>query len=374
MRDIVLVLLVLLLGASAAPAADAAADVLKLLISVEQQVITAPYPARLTLHLHNSGPAPLWLYRRVRNQTSAGSSLEARLEPIGASGSAGVSTAARGWVFESTGLPRPKLVRLAANDDSTEKTSVKLVPARAGAAGGESPLWGRYRLSVTYRAQYPNAEEIERVLGVVLWQGEVTSNTIEIELQPPAGEGSVAGTVLGTVGHSLVGVLASLTDQEDHLVDQVLTDSEGRFSFTSLPLASYWVTVRRPEFDEDTTVFRHLALTPAAPAGAIEFVLLPREIYEPQYLLHKPVLLRVTDNTGQPLDKASLEVIWSTGTVLDRVKGETWEDGTVALELIPGRCFVTLKRRGCPKEDHRVDVGSGGGIDGFKLTLECTKK
>ena len=374
MRDIVLVLLVLLPGASAAPAADSAADVLKLLISVEQQVITAPYPARLTLHLHNSGPAPLWLYRRVRNQTSAGSSLEARLEPVGAAGSAGVSTSARGWVFESVGLPRPKLVRLAPGDDSTEKTSLKLVPARAGATGGESPLWGRYRLSVTYRAKYPNAEEIERVLGAVLWQGEVTSNTIEIELQPPAGEGSVAGTVLGTEGRSLVGVLVSLADQEDHLVDQTLTDSEGRFSFTSLPLASYWVTVRRPEFSEDTTVFRHLALTPAAPAGAIELVLLLREIYEPQYLLHKPVLFRVTDNTGQPLDKASLEVIWSSGTVLDRVKGETWEDGTVALELLPGRNFATLKRRGCPKEDHRVDVGPGGGIDGFKLTLECAKK
>jgi len=184
----------------------------------------------------------------------------------------------------------------------------------------------------------------------------------------------VAGTVLGTEGRSLVGVLVSLADQEDHLVDQVPTDSEGRFSFTQLPLSQYWVTARRPEFDEDTTVFRHLALTPAAPACAIEFVLLLREIYEPQYLLHKPVLLRVTDNTGQPLDKASLEVIWSSGTVLDRVKGETWEDGTVALELIPGRNFATLKRRGCPKEDHRVDVGPGRGIDGFKLTLECTKK
>jgi hypothetical protein len=208
----------------------------------------------------------------------------------------------------------------------------------------------------------------------VLWQGGITSNTIEIELQPPAGEGSVAGTVLGTEGRSLVGVLVSLADQEDHLVDQVLTDSEGRFSFASLPVASYWVTVRRPEFTEDTTVFRHLALTPAAPAGEIEFILLPREIYEPQYLLHKPVLFRVMDNTGQPLDKASLEAMWSSGTVLDKVKDETGEDGTAVLELIPGRSFVTLKRRGCPQEDHRVDVGSGAGIDGFKLTLGCTKK
>jgi hypothetical protein len=347
---------------------------LQLLISVEQTTITAPYPARLTLHLHNSGPVPLWLYRRVRNQTSEGSSLEARLEPMRAAGSAGVSTSARGWVFESVGLPRPKLVRLAPGDDYTEKTSLKLVPARAGATGGESPMGGRYRLSVAYRAKYPNADEMERVLGVVLWQGEVTSNKIEIELQPPAGKGSLAGTVLDREGRSLAGALVSLSDQEDRLVDQVLTDSEGRFSFSSLPLASYWVTVRRPEFSEDTTVFRHLALTPAAAAGTIEFVLLLREIYEPQFLLHKPVLFRVTDDTGRPLDKVSLEVIWSSGTVMDKVKGETLEDGTVALELISGRNFATLKRRACPKEDHRVDVGPSGGIDGFKLTLECAKR
>jgi hypothetical protein len=86
------------------------------------------------------------------------------------------------------------------------------------------------------------------------------------------------------------------------------------------------------------------------------------------------VLFRVTDPAGRPLGKVSLEVIWSSGTVLDNVKGETLEDGTVALELIPGRNFATLRRRGCPKQDQRVDVTPGGGIDGFKLILECAKK
>jgi len=43
------------------------ADTLKLLISVEQQSITAPIPARVTLHLHNAGEKTLWLYRRARN-------------------------------------------------------------------------------------------------------------------------------------------------------------------------------------------------------------------------------------------------------------------------------------------------------------------
>jgi hypothetical protein len=82
----------------------------------------------------------------------------------------------------------------------------------------------------------------------------------------------------------------------------------------------------------------------------------------------------VMDSSGRPLSRVSLEVIWSSGAVLDKVRGETAEDGTVALELIPGRNFATLKRRGCPKEDQRVDVASGGGIDAFKLTSECAKE
>ncbi len=375
MRYFAFLPLVLLTETSIGHPADAAADILKLLISVGQTTITAPYPARLTLHLHNSGQAPLWLYRRVRNQTSEGSSLEARLEPVGAAGSAAISSPAQARVFESVGLPRPKLVRLAPGDDYTEKATLQIVPARTGTNGEGTPLWGRYRLAVTYQATYPNAAEIAGVLGVELWQGEATSNTIEIELQPPVGEGSVAGTVLSAEGRGVSGALVSLVDQEDRLVGQLLTDFEGRFSFAHLPLGvDYWVTVRRPEFSEDTTVFRHLSLTPAAPAGTIEFVLLPKEIYEPQYLLHKPVLFRVTDSAGRPLDKVSLQVVWSSGTVLDNVKGETLEDGIVALELIPGRNFATLKQRGCPKEDQRVDVASGGGIDAFKLTSECAKE
>jgi hypothetical protein len=351
------------------------ADALKLLISAEQTTITAPYPARLTLHLHNSGQAPVCLYRRARGETREGSSLEARLEPIRPTGSPEVSAPAPGRVLESVGLPRPKLVRLAPSDDYTEKTTLKIAPARTGKNGEGSPLWGRYRLAVSYRATYPNAPEITRVLGVELWQGEVTSNSIELKLQPPLAEGSLAGSVRSAEGPGVSGALVSLVDQEDRLVDQLLTDFEGRFSFIHLPLGvDYWVTVRRPEFSEDTTVFRHLSLTPAVPAGTIEFVLLPKEIYQPQYLLHKPVLFRVTDPAGRPLGKVSLEVIWSSGTVLDNVKGETLEDGTVALELIPGRNFATLRRRGCPKQDQRVDVTPGGGIDGFKLILECAKK
>jgi len=362
------------LVASAIAGAASETEPLKLLISVEQQAITAPYPARLTLHLHNAGSQPLWLYRRVRSQAAEGSSAEARLEPMGAAGSAEVTAPAQSKFFESVGLPRPRLVRVAPGEDYTEKASLEIAPARRGANGEGSPLWGRYRLSVTYRAKYSNAEDIQRLLGVVLWQGEVTSNTIELELQPPAGEGSIAGTVLDVQGRALSGALATLSDQDDRLVNQVLTDLEGRFSFTHLPFGDYWVTARRPEATEDTVVFRHLRLASAEPTSTLELVMLPREIYEPQYLLHKPVLFRVTDSAGHPLDKVSLEAVWSSGTVLDNVKGQVFDDGTVALELIPGRNFVTLKRRGCPKEDHRADVAPGGGIDGFKLTSECAEK
>jgi hypothetical protein len=354
--------------------ASGEAEPLKLLISVEQPAIAAPYPARLTLHFHNAGRETLWLYRRVRTLATEGATLEARLEPIGTTLSPDSSTPAQGRAFESVGFPCPKLIRLAPDDDTTEKAVLEVIPALSGPEGKGSPLWGRYRLSVTYRAKYSNAQEIRRNLGAVLWQGEVTSNTIELDLQPPSGQGSISGTVKRNDGPLLRDVLVSLSDGEERLVGQVTTDSEGGFSFTQLPFGTWWVIVRRPDFDEDSVVFRHLDVTAAEPAATIEFILLPPEIYEPDRLLHKPVLFLVTDSAGGPLEKVSLESTWSNGTVLDNVRAETPGDGTVAVELLPGRNFVTMKRRGCPKEEHRADVAAGGGVDGFKLVFECAKK
>lgn len=347
---------------------------LKLLISAEQPAIVAPYPARITLHFHNAGRETLWLYRRALARAANGATLEARLELVGPAFAPNDSAPAQGRVFENVGPPRPKLIRLAPDDDTTEKTVLDIIPAHSGPEGKGPPIWGRYRLSVTYRAKFSNAEELRRNLGTVLWQGEVTSNTIEIELQPPPGQGSISGTVKSNDGRLLRDVLVSLSDGQELLVGQVTTDSEGGFSFPQLPFGTWWVTVRRPDFDEDTVVFRHLDVTAAAPEATIDFVLLPPEIYEADRLLHKPVLFLVTDSTGRPLEKVSLEATWSNGTVVDNVKAETAAEGIVAVELLPGRNFVTLKRRGCPKQEERADVATGGGVDGFKFIFECTKK
>jgi hypothetical protein len=35
---------------------------------------------------------------------------------------------------------------------------------------------------------------------------------------------------------------------------------------------------------------------------------------------------------------------------------------------------VTLKRRGCPKQEDRADVAPERGVDSFKLIFECAKK
>lgn len=360
---------------------------LKLLISVEQPAITAPFPARLKLHLHNSGQEPVWLYRRAMpwrpaaGKSGDGSMLEVRLASAGdretqPTQPGASATSAQGRILESVGLPRPKLVLLPPGEDYEERAVIGLSPAIVAAASQKEPLWGPHRLSVIYRAQYSNAKEIERIVGVRLWQGEVTSNTVELSLHPSdaAAQGSVAGKVIGREGRPLFQGLVSLSDAQERLLDQVLTDFEGRFSFTRLPLGLYWVTVRLPNFTEDTAVFRHFQLSPAAPAGAIEFVLLPREIHFSKEILHKPVLFRVTDGAGRPLDRVELEITWSSGTVLENVKSRVPGDAALALELIPGRQFVTVKSRGCPKEEHRVDVAPGGGIDGFRLMLECAKK
>ena len=376
-------------GMQARAGTPAENEPLKLLISVEQQSVTAPLPVHLTLHVHNSGREPLWLYRRVRdrarprevrvneetaNMTAGGSTLAVRLEPVESQSPSQTTEPAEGKVLESVGLPHPRLFRLGPDEDAEERAVIQISPATAASGDGKKrPLWGRYRLSVTYGAEYSNAEEIARNLRVKVWRGEVTSNAVEMELRPTPADapGSVAGTVVGSDGRARRDVIVSLSDQQERLVAQVLTDPEGRFSFTGLSFGLYWVTARLESSTTDTTVFRHAELTPDQPAGTIELVMLPKEIYEPKAILHKPVLFRLTDSADRPLDKVNLQVTWSNGSVLDNVAGQTIEDGTVTLDLIPGRNFATLKRRGCPKDEKRVDVTQGDGIDDFKLALDC---
>jgi len=233
-----------------------------------------------------------------------------------------------------------------------------------------------YRLSVTYAAHYSNAEEIERNLKTTVWQGEVASNTIEVQLQPPSPDsrGEVSGAVNTPDDVPIRNALVSLTDKAERLVDQTISDPEGRYSFSNLPPGLYWVTARRAGATQDTAVFRHVDVTSSEPSPTQDLVIIPQEVYEPKKMLHKPVLFRIVNNAGQPLDQAGLEATWSNGPVLDNVKAETGSDGVVALELIPGRNFVTLKHHGCRKQDERADVSAGEGIDGFAFTFECAKK
>jgi hypothetical protein len=378
----------LLLVALTLPSRGAAVDTpLKLLISVEQQTITVPFPARVTLHLHNAGSETVWLYRHAQGklpaprrlleentgpQSTGGSLLTVKFEPA-RPGQAAISNPAQAAVFESVGLPKPKLVGLVPGEDYEEKASIRLAPALSEV---QKPIWGAYRLTLTYKAEYSNAEEIQRNLKATVWQGEVSSNTIEVQLQPPSPEshGQVSGTVNTPDSVPIRDAIVSLTDKAEHLVDQTASDPEGRYSFSTLPPGLYWVTARRDSATEDTAVFRHVELKPSEPSATQELVIIPQEIYEPRKMFHKPVLFRVSDSAGQPLDRVGLEATWSNGSVVDSVKGETGSDGAVALELIPGRNFVTLKRRGCPKQDERADVAAGPGIDGFQYTFECAKK
>jgi hypothetical protein len=367
----------------ALPACGAAAgeDIapLKLLISIEQQSITAPFPARVTLHLHNAGQEPLWLYRKVRTRPEAGevvngSTLAIHLEPVEVSASRPIRIDAVGTVLESVGLPRPKLLKLAPDDDYEEKAVIQLEPARAGAAGEDQPLWGRYRFSVIYGASYANAAEVLRSVGITPWQGEVSSNTIDIELLPPTGRGSLSGRVINAAGEFMTDARVSLGDEQERLIAQVVTGFGGRFSFANLPAGFYWVTSRLDHAAYDTAVFRHVELTPAEPAGNVELVYVPPDVFKGEQMLHKPVLLRVFDEAGRPVREATLEISFMDGTVVEDKKLKPGDDGVVATELIPGSNYVTLKRRGCAPQELRVEVAAGDGIDAFKLVSDCASR
>jgi hypothetical protein len=385
-------LLCCLLLAMPASAIAAAAGDLKLLISVDHPSITPSVAVRITLHLHNASHEPLWIYAPIRDvsvvsgavnpftaedlgegATTGGSSLESKLIPANGSSP---EEAAAGHVLEVPGFPHPKLISIAPGDDYEESAFVQITPASTAQGDSQQPLWGNYRFSVIYKAHFSNGPNLNSILGTHIWEGETESNTVNLELRPAPEDAraSVDGSVVNSQMQPLYGFLVTLSDQQNRPIGQAMSDEDGKFSFAHLPLSFYWLTARRRTTSEDLTVFRHVTPSPSEPAETVQLVLLPSEIHHPEQLLHKPVLFRVLDSQDRPLGGVALDDTWSTGTVSDRVRGLTNADGSAALDLIPGRNFVTLARKGCPRQDERVDVAAGVGIDGFKFVFDCTKK
>jgi len=361
---------------------------LKVLISTGQNFVAEPDAARIRLHIHNPTSGTLWLYRRARGkhppeqiireenqpvETSGGSTVEVSLVPADDKAAATAISAAEAAVLEYVDMPKPRLVKLAGGADYEETSIVRLQPATAE---GQKPIWGTYNLAVIYGASFSNADEFQRNLGATLWQGEAKSNTINIELRPPLPDsvGELSGTTVGADLQPRGGIRVSLQDEQGQLIDQQVTGADGRFSFAHLPLAFYWVTGRQEAATEDTVTFRHQELSSAAPSAKVQLVFYPPEIYDPKKLVHKPVLLRVFDHGGQPAGGIDFDATFSNGPVMDNVKAAIGDDGMAAVELLPGRSSVSLKRRGCADQVERADVAPGGGVDNFKFVFDCVKK
>jgi hypothetical protein len=364
------------------------APTLKLLITMGRQFVAEPEAARILLHIHNSTQQTLWLYRRARGkrppeehvydesrpaETTGGSTVEFKLQPANAQAAQAAISPAEGITLEYAQMPKPRLVKLAGGGDYEETSIVQLRPALAE---GQKPIWGAYRLAVVYGASFSNGQEFQRNLGATLWQGEVTSNTITVELRTalPDSVGVLGGSTLGPDLQPRAGIRVSLSDEQGQLIDQQVTGPDGRFSFSHLPLTLYWVTGRREVAAEDTMTFRHEELTRAAPTANTQLVFYSPEIYDAKKLVHKPALLRVFDPGGQPLGGIEMDATYSNGQVIDDVKATSGDDGTALMELLPGRSSVSLKRRGCAEQVERADVTAGVGVEDFKFVFDCVKK
>ena len=367
---------------------QANAPALNLLISPKQPFVAEPDAARIVLHIHNPTQQTLWLYRRARGKhppeesiqeenkptkTTGGSTVEVRLLPADAQAAHAVVSPAEGVVLEYAEMPKPRLIKLAAGADYEETSIVQLRPAMAE---WQKPIWGAYQLTVVYGASFSNGEQFQRSLGTPLWQGEVTSNAMAIELRPPLPDsvGVLSGSAVGPDLQPRAGIRVSLQDEQGQLMDQQVTEGDGKFSFAHLPLAHYWVTGRREDATEDTVTFDHEELTSAAPNASTQLTFFPIETDDPKKFLHKPVLIRVFDANHQPLAGIDLDAIFSNGQVIDDVKAVTGDDGMAVMELLPGHNSFSLKRRGCAEQPERADVAPGGGVDAFRFTFVCAKK
>ena len=229
---------------------QANAPALKLLISMGQQFVAEPEAARIVLHIHNPTQQTLWLYRRARGKrppeeliqeenrpakTTGGSTVEVKLQPVDAQAAQAVISPAEATMLEYVDMPKPRLVKLAAGGDYEETSIVHLRPALAE---GKKPIWGAYRLAVVYGASFSNGEQFQRNLGATLWQGEVTSNTLTIELRPalPDSVGVLSGSTLGPDLQPRAGIRVSLRDEQGQLIDQQVTEGRRTIFFCALAL------------------------------------------------------------------------------------------------------------------------------------------
>jgi hypothetical protein len=370
------------------------AEDLKLLISVQQQSVVAPNPVRATLHFHNSGQQVLWLYRPVKssapsgqgvyiapgaygtgqNQAYGGSKLQVELVAQHAPAGSEQAAPGTGFVIAPDALPYPRLVRLAPGDDYEEKVNIHATPATTKSGATDQPVWGAYSFSVNYSADYSNAEAMSRDIHANLWHGEATSNTVTLQLQPPDAQGTIEGTVFGSSGRAYGGVLVTLSDDNENPIDQLYADDNGKFTFAHLPAGRYWLTVRDPGTEDDTSVFRHLDLDQGGAPATPEIMMLPVEINKAERVLHKPVLFHTVDSQGHPLAKVRLAILYSSGNVIEHLKTQTGQDGFAAISLIPGGNLVTMRMDGCKDVQRTAGVARGPGVDGFEFVYECARK
>jgi hypothetical protein len=368
--------------------APSASRPIQLLISLKQPFVAEPEPARIVLHIHNPTSKTLWLYRRARGKhppeeviqeenrpvkTSGGSTVEVTLLPADTKAAQAVVTAAEATVLEYVEMPKPRLIKLAAGGDYEETSILHLQPALAD---GQKPIWGKYQLTVNYAASFSNGDLFQRSLGEDLWQGQVASNSITIDLRPPfpAAVGVLDGTAVGQDLQPRAGVRVSLSDAEGQVINQQVTEADGRFSFDHLPMALYWITGRREDATQDTVTFHHQELASSLPQASVQLSFFPAETDDSKKYAHKPVLIKVFDAGREPLGGVAIDAIFSDGQVIDDLKAVTGADGTVAMELIPGRITLSLKQHGCQEQAERADVSAGMGVDGFRYVLDCLKK
>lgn len=380
-------LFVLILGMfQASPAQQAAAPPLQLTISLDQSAVTEPFPARVTLHFHNSTGSTLWLYRPVRdaasmfmgqvNSTSNGSFLAVHLQLTAAedaSGAPGTMVPGVGTVLRSPGFPHPNLVSIPAGQDYAVTTAIHLEAASVHTTGGKRPLWGSYEMSVAYSATFSDAQSLRQNAKVNLWEGTISSNAVplRLELAPDSTRGVISGVVMDRETRPDAGILVSISDWHEHLITQQVTAADGEFYIDELPLGRYWVTVRRAGEDRNTGFFEHAEITDAHPEARLHLVMLHERVYRARRVLHKPVFFRITDTAGNPEPDAQLEILWDDGTVLSNVKVKANNEGLAEIDLIPGTNYVTIRQHGCQKKDSVANVPDGSGIAVFPLTIKC---
>ncbi|MGM7702003.1 carboxypeptidase regulatory-like domain-containing protein [Pseudalkalibacillus sp. Hm43] len=169
-----------------------------------------------------------------------------------------------------------------------------------------------------YTIEYSKVDYITNIQNVTINAGEITRKDVFLTELP----GSISGTVTNSGGGAINNATVRLLDTAGNVVATTTTNAAGNYSFPSVTPGQYTLSVTATNFQSAT---QGVTVT-ANDASTVNFVLQPNP---------GTVQGQVTDQNGNPISSALVEVVNLAGLVIDTTTTNASGDYIID-DLAPG--------------------------------------